>query len=287
MKTLHNFSRIAETEFALSTDYVNILYYDLPKHFHGEYRSYDVPRLCTILQGSKKVRINQSENFSYQKDKCVLLPPYASVHMRMSEYTRALVYEFNDNLVDDVRTKLSDQLEISDPLKFDNNQYQIESLQNRLHILHLRTQEILQGKNGDLSFLLDLVGQEMVYELLKRQGCHQILSQYRNHPINKSIRMIRASKGNCLSVSDLAEEVGMSLPNFSQKFKFITDQTPKEFITQLRLNQSKRNLRLMSVTDTALEAGYENLSHFIRVFKKEFGITPKQYQLHQLQCENS
>ncbi|MCE7622852.1 helix-turn-helix domain-containing protein [Vibrio fluvialis] len=73
----------------------------------------------------------------------------------------------------------------------------------------------------------------------------------------------------------------MSLPNFSQKFKLVTNQTPKEYFTRLKLNQSKRYLNQLSVTDTALELGYENISHFIRLFKKEFGVTPKQFKLSQ------
>ncbi|EOG9061170.1 hypothetical protein ACLK5F_001927 [Vibrio fluvialis] len=82
MKTLNSFRRIDETEYALSTDKVNMLYYHLPKHFQGEYRSYETPRLCTILQGSKDVRINQSQQFTYRKEQCVLLPPHATACQR-------------------------------------------------------------------------------------------------------------------------------------------------------------------------------------------------------------
>jgi len=38
----------------------------------------------------------------------------------------------------------------------------------------------------------------------------------------------------------------------------------------------------MSVTDVAFELGYENPSHFIKLFKYEYKITPKQYQLRGL-----
>lgn len=281
MKTLNSFRRVDETEYALSTDKVNVLYYHLPKHFQGEYRSYETPRLCTILQGSKDVRINQSQQFTYRKEQCVLLPPHANVHMSMSEFTKALVYEFSEDVLDDVSARVGDQLEVEASLDHDYSHFQMDNAQDRIFALHDRAQEILHSNDTNIPFLLDLVTQEMVYELLKRQGSYEILSQHHHHPINCAIQMMKAHLGDGLSISELAEEVRMSLPNFSQKFKLVTNQTPKEYFTRLKLNQSKRYLSQLSVTDTALELGYENISHFIRLFKAEFGVTPKQYKLSQ------
>lgn len=281
MNKLSSFSRVDETQFALSTRNVNMLYYDLPKHFKGEYNSYEAPRLCTILQGTKQVHINQSEQFSYQKEQCVLMPPHSTVYMSMSEYTKALVYEFSDDLLEDVSGKVSDQLEFDAPADFDYRHFKLEQVQNRIQTLHFRVQDILRSDDKNIDFLLDLTCQELVYELLKRQGCNEILSHHKNHPINKAIRLMKSQLGQTLSISDLADEANMSLPNFSQKFKLITSQTPKEYLTKLKMNQSKFLLSKLSVTDTALEVGYENISHFIRLFKKEFGVTPKQFKLNQ------
>ncbi len=279
MKKLNSFCRVDETQYALSTNKVNMLYYDLPKHFQGEYHSYEAPRLCTILHGTKQVHINQSEQFLYQKEQCVLLPPHSTVHMLMSEYTQALVYEFNDGIVEEVSARVCDNLEFDAPRDLDYRHFKIERLQDRIHVLHHRVQEILHSEDKNVEFLLDITCQELVYELLKRRGCHEILSHHRNHPINQAIRAMKSHYGRAISVSELAEEAGMSLSNFSQKFKIVTNQTPKEYLTKLRLHQSKRYLNELSVTDTALELGYENISHFIRLFKREFGMTPKQFKL--------
>ncbi|MDW6005264.1 helix-turn-helix domain-containing protein [Vibrio mangrovi] len=279
MKRLNCFSRIAETEFGLATNHVNILYYDLPRHFHDEYRSYESPRLCTILSGTKQVSINQSEQFSYQKDQCVLLPPHSNVYMSMSESTQALVYEFSDELIEEVRAKVSEQLLIEDTPGFDTHAFHLESVQQRLSVLHHRVQDVLLNEKESIGFLLDLTCQELVYELLKRQGCQKILLDNASHPVTKAIRLMKSNQGP-LSISQLAEEVNMSLPNFSQKFKLVTSHTPKEYATKIRLHQARHFLKQLSVTDTAYELGYENISHFIRLFKKEFGLTPKQFKLN-------
>ncbi len=280
IRSINSFCRIDENQQALSSPLVNLFYYDLPKYFQDEYRAYDLPRFCTILQGSKQVQINQSESFTYHKDKFILLPPHAKVFMSMPEHTHALVYEFSDKIINQVKQQVADLLEYTPPDEFDYQSFKTDLIQDRLLILHQRIQEILT--NGDLNvrFLIDLTCQEIVYELIKMQGCHSLLHHSQNHPITRAIRMMKSDSGLRMSISDIADDLNMSLANFSQKFKQITNQSPREYLTHIKLNKSKQCLEHLSVTDTALEVGYENISHFIRLFKNEFGLTPKQYQLN-------
>lgn len=279
MHQIRDFSRVAEREYALTTDSINLLYYDLPKYFSDEYHSYDAPRLCTIIEGTKEVSINQSEKFVYQKDQFVLLPPNSNVHMCMSEYTKALVYEFSDQIISNVSQKVSDNLNMDLPDEMNYSSFTLDKIDNRIESLHGRMQQILREDDPNMRFLIDITSQELVYELLKKQGCHDIIYHYKNHPINKAIRIMNGTVGGNLKVAEVAEEVDMSLSNFSQKFKLVTNHSPKDYITKLKLHKSKKHLNSMSVTDTAYEVGYDNISHFIRLFKKEFGVTPKQYQL--------
>ncbi|WP_375748543.1 helix-turn-helix transcriptional regulator [Vibrio sp. HN007] len=279
MHEIRDFSRVAEREYALSTDSINLLYYDLPKHFNDEYHSYDAPRLCTILEGTKEVSVNQSEKFVYKKDQFILLPPNANVHMSMPEYTKALVYEFGDQIISSVSQQVSDNLNMDLPDEMNYSNFTLDRVDNRIESLHHRMQEILREDDPNMRFLIDITSQELVYELLKKQGCHDIIYHYKNHPINKAIRIMNSVSGSNLKIADVAEEVDMSLSNFSQKFKVVTNHSPKDYITKLKLHKSKKYLNSLSVTDTAYEVGYDNISHFIRLFKKEFGMTPKQYQL--------
>jgi AraC-like DNA-binding protein len=54
--------------------------------------------------------------------------------------------------------------------------------------------------------------------------------------------------------------------------------TPKEYITNQKLAQAKEMLKNQNVTEVAYDLGYENISHFIALFKAKYGITPKQYK---------
>ncbi|SHO55195.1 helix-turn-helix domain-containing protein [Vibrio quintilis] len=279
MYKIQNFSRVDETEYSLPTDNINLLYYDLPKHFSDEYRSYDSPRLCTIIEGVKEVSINRSERFVYNHNDFVLLPPHSNVYMSMTEYTKALVYEFSDCLIDKVSQKVSENLQITVAKDIEYSTFLRERINNRLGSLHQRIQEIIVEEDANIHFLLDLTCQEIIYELMKIKGCYDIIYHHQNHPINQAIRMMNSPHGHEMTISHIAEEVNMSLSGFSQKFKLITDQSPKDYLTRLRLKKSKQHLRNLSVTDTAYEVGFENISHYIRLFRKEYGVTPKQYQL--------
>ncbi|EOU1703969.1 helix-turn-helix transcriptional regulator [Clostridium perfringens] len=81
------------------------------------------------------------------------------------------------------------------------------------------------------------------------------------------------------TVSEIAYDLNMSLPSFSSKFKKIMGMTPNDYLTNLKLNEAVRLLKFSSVTEVAYDLGYENISHFIKLFKKKFGLTPKQYSL--------
>ena len=278
MHKISNFCRIDEREYALSTGNMNVLYYDLPKHFHDEYRSYDAPRLCTILKGSKSVVVNQSGNFQYQSDQSILLPPNSTIYMTMPEETKALVYEFHEPIIEQVRQRVSDTLELNAPTSINSHQFAISPVDQRIEVLHSRMQEIIRSQDTSIDFLIDLTGQEMVFELMRKTSCQSIITNHNKHPISKAIRIMRSSSGLQMSLSHIAEEVGMSLSSFSQKFKAVTQVSPNQYLTQLRLQAAYRNLASMSVTDAAFESGYNNISHFIRLFKNEYGMTPKQFQ---------
>lgn len=69
--------------------------------------------------------------------------------------------------------------------------------------------------------------------------------------------------------------------HLSRIFKTHLGTTPTEFINELRLNYAAN---LLASTDEtiafiAMDAGFENLSHFYHIFKKRFNLSPKRFRL--------
>ncbi len=81
-------------------------------------------------------------------------------------------------------------------------------------------------------------------------------------------------------VSDLANVLNMSTDNFFKYFKEFTQMTPTEYINHYRIGQAESLLKTtdLPVTDISLSTGFENVSYFIKTFKKYLGITPNRYR---------
>ena len=81
-----------------------------------------------------------------------------------------------------------------------------------------------------------------------------------------------------LSAKDFAALSGRSVSCFNREFKQLYDMTPKQWIIQQRLAHAHTLLvdKRWSVTATANEVGYENISHFIAAFKQIYHKTPHQ-----------
>lgn len=92
-----------------------------------------------------------------------------------------------------------------------------------------------------------------------------------------------------LTLKDYAVLSGRSLSTFHRDFKRYNDMTPKQYLLDLKLeyahNQLKNNEK--SVSDISSEVGYENVSHFIKAFKKKYNTTPKQLSKKQSDTKTS
>ena len=82
-----------------------------------------------------------------------------------------------------------------------------------------------------------------------------------------------------LTVADYAALARRSVSSFGRDFRRLYGQTPLEWLTAQRLDAAQTALAQgSSVTEAGLAAGYSNVSHFIRAYKRRFGDTPKRAQ---------
>ncbi|HPA38377.1 MAG TPA: helix-turn-helix transcriptional regulator [Phenylobacterium sp.] len=80
-----------------------------------------------------------------------------------------------------------------------------------------------------------------------------------------------------LSTSDLARSVGMSLFHFSRVFAELTGRPPHTYLLDVRLEQAHAMLREgRSVTETCYACGFNNLSHFSRLFASRRRMRPSE-----------
>jgi AraC-like DNA-binding protein len=83
-----------------------------------------------------------------------------------------------------------------------------------------------------------------------------------------------------LGINDLAKIALRSLPTFKREFKETFHTTPGKWILHRRLKEANLLLQStpLSVNEIAGECGFENNTHFSRVFKDEFGKSPLNFR---------
>ena len=80
------------------------------------------------------------------------------------------------------------------------------------------------------------------------------------------------------SLADLASRAHLSPYHFLRVFTACTGIPPHLYQQQVRIRQAKsRLLQGASLSETAVETGFGDQSHFSNVFKKMVGITPGEY----------
>jgi AraC-like DNA-binding protein len=79
-------------------------------------------------------------------------------------------------------------------------------------------------------------------------------------------------------LNDYALLSGRSLSTFHRDFKRYNDITPKQYLLDLKLEYACDQLKNSDkpVSEISYDIGYENVSHFIKAFKKKYNTTPKQ-----------
>lgn len=82
-----------------------------------------------------------------------------------------------------------------------------------------------------------------------------------------------------LSVDMIAQEVGLSRVHLHRKMKELTNQTPHDFIRNIRMQQAAKLLDEGShnITEIVYKCGFSNTTSFSTMFKKMYGQTPREY----------
>lgn len=85
------------------------------------------------------------------------------------------------------------------------------------------------------------------------------------------------------SVEEMAREMAMSRAVFFKRAKEITGNTPYKIMTSIRLRKAAELLsrRTNAINEVSRMVGIKDTSHFIRLFKDTFGLTPKEYRRKQ------
>ncbi len=115
---------------------------------------------------------------------------------------------------------------------------------------------------------------EYIIKLSKENSKYEFVQKF------KDILALNLSDPN-LNISRESAKLGISFDYMRHCFKEETGETPLEYLTKMRIRQAKRHLRqnkFYSIGEVAYLCGFADRYYFSRCFKKQTGVSPKEYK---------
>lgn len=127
--------------------------------------------------------------------------------------------------------------------------------------------------------LVRLKLKELVMSVLTSGTNSELAAYFRRIGVSEAPSVAEIMEANFrynLSLKEYAKLCHRSLSSFKREFQAEFKESPGKWLVQRRLKHAAKLLRNspMNVTEVAFESGFEDVSHFSRVFKERFGVPP-------------
>jgi AraC-like DNA-binding protein len=140
--------------------------------------------------------------------------------------------------------------------------------------------------------LLELKFRELLFNILSDSGNAELLayicsmSDCSKPPLPD---IMEANYMFNLSLEEFSKIAQRSLATFKREFTELFKTTPGKWLTQKRLYYAQLLLKTSekNINEIAYESGFENSTHFSRLFKEKFGAAPLQYRKKNLSHINA
>lgn len=98
--------------------------------------------------------------------------------------------------------------------------------------------------------------------------------------IDKIFKHVNSNFQNHISLDEIADIVSMTVPAFCRYFKKVTGKTFTKLVNEYRVVHATKLLTesQMSITDISYECGFNNFSHFNKIFKEITGKSASKYR---------
>ncbi len=102
--------------------------------------------------------------------------------------------------------------------------------------------------------------------------------------LQPALRLIHERFSEDIRLDDIADCLALSPSRTYHLFKETMGEGFKEYLTKIRIQDSKKQLRNpnISITEVYLSCGFQSQSAFYRAFKQVEGMTPKEYSQYMI-----
>ena len=150
------------------------------------------------------------------------------------------------------------------------------------HIGDIINADVIKQKGYELKIYISLLN----FWLLLVENENDIFSKKTEpKPINEQrikdvLSFIHNNYGKKITLQDIADSVFVSKGECCRFFKKSLKMSPYDYLINYRINESMKLLKSSSnsILDIAENVGFNNVSHYIQIFKKKTGLTPHEYR---------
>ena len=232
------------------------------KHFHDTYT-------IGITNDGLFKSINSNKTFLSYKNSTRIINP-GEVHGGISSSWRYTNFYPSIELVSNIYEQIFFEKKL--PI-FEKHIIEDKYLYQLLHQLFISV--YMKYNNMQVEIKLIDVLSYLIKEYTSTTRNHNALF-HEEKIINKSIEFINDMKGLDISLDDLSKNVNLSKYHFLRVFKKHLGITPHNYIIAHKIKRAKDMIiNGESLSDTSIDVGFSDQSHFTRNFKKFYGYTPK------------
>ncbi|WP_224994904.1 helix-turn-helix transcriptional regulator [Cesiribacter sp. SM1] len=231
-----------------------------------------------VITPSGSITIKAGEGFFLKKGNYIMSEKFA-----VSRHYESLMVFFDDTVASKLSASMHPTID-----KTSLPHAELLKLNATAHChsfaLSLRAYLDMQGSKSFLHTLLEIKLQELFWLLIHTEGgevFHLFLSQLHNRESHAIERLLEEHYKTAVSLEQLAFLGGYSLSTFKRRVEEIFHTSPRKWIQERRLQEALFLLKSSSlnVSEVSMEVGFDNVSHFVKVFKERWGFTPGQAKL--------
>lgn len=98
------------------------------------------------------------------------------------------------------------------------------------------------------------------------------------HTVIALLEWIELHNSERITLSEISEVTGLSEKYICRIFKEYTSKTVMDYVNESRIEKACVRMRSSTITQTAFDCGFNDLSYFCKTFKKYKGTSPSKYK---------
>ena len=278
-----------ENRTVYAMDHAELNVFETCQQAFDVHLTFHAPVLAAMLRGKKVMRLSDSE-FDFYPGESVMLPAGETMRIDFPEAqegnpTQCLALSLSPDAIAKTAERLNNncpRLQEHGDWSWSKDNFYFTNDQAINRVIG-RLIWIFTENHPDKAIFADFALQELIIRLMQTEARHVLLKnssvmQTRSR-LAAVIQFIRERLSDSLPIAQLCRVACMSEAQLHRAFKVELGATPLDFIHQERITLAKKLLSHpeRSVSDVAYACGFNNVSYFIKVFKRFTRCTPASY----------